>query len=66
MARANDSSPNFFGWDWLVSGLEIARIRATISQFPVHDPIKSDRIKDVESWLDTLSDWMLTRRRTSI
>jgi hypothetical protein len=56
MARANDSSPNFFGWDWLVSGLEIARIRATISQFPVHDPIKSDRIKDVESWLDTLSD----------
>lgn len=37
MASAKD-----FNWDWLVSGLDSARIRCTVSHFPLFDAVRLD------------------------
>ena len=56
MSRATDDNLKISGWDWLTNGLELTRIRATLSQFPVHDRIRADPIRDVEVWLKNSSD----------
>lgn len=64
MTRAGESSLKTSGWDWLASGLDISRIRATLSQFPVHDRMKADSITDVESWLENSNDGDLAGMNT--
>lgn len=40
-----DGSMKSSGWDWLANGLEIARVRATLCQFQVHDRFKAGAIR---------------------
>jgi hypothetical protein len=46
-----DNSMKSSGWEWLGNGLEIARVRSTLCQFPVHDRFKPDAIRNIEVWL---------------
>jgi hypothetical protein len=56
IARESDDRMKTSGWDWLANGLDTARIRSTLSQFPVHDRMKADPIRDVEVWLEDSSN----------
>lgn len=61
-AIGGSESTKTSGWDWLVNSIDNARVRSTLSQFPVHDRIRADPIQDVEVWLNGAIDDKEERR----
>ena len=47
---------NATSWDWLVDGLDIGRVRSTLSQFPIRERVSAGPISDIEVWLKTDDD----------
>lgn len=56
IAPTSEEEMKTSGWDWLANGVDTSRIRATLTQFPVHDRMKADPIQDVEVWLEGIGD----------
>jgi hypothetical protein len=50
-AENDSASRNEYIWDWLLNGLDLARVRQTLRCFPTYDLLTPSPISDVEVWV---------------